>query len=199
MTEDAIHMFTLKLGTLPEGMTLKNIRLEAKPVDKPQALPHNVEATDDGYVTKEELVKLVYNYYGKKATERTFTAVEHNGGSLLIERIIDAARSEEEKAEVNKALDDLLNTFMFTRHDPQTEFEDVPGTYLINDKILQKDASNYPSAVRLNSDHTGVFKGSPDVEIIWHARDGIIREEKLLTIHPVIAAHQVFVREHDRF
>ena len=28
MTEDAIHMFTLKLGTLPEGMTLKNIRLE---------------------------------------------------------------------------------------------------------------------------------------------------------------------------
>ena len=74
MTEDAIHMFTLKLGTLPEGMTLKNIRLEAKPVDKPQALPHNVEATDDGYVTKEELVKLVYNYYGKKATERTFTA-----------------------------------------------------------------------------------------------------------------------------
>ena len=65
---------------------------------------------------------------------------------------------------------------MFTRHDPQTEFEDVPGTYLINDKILQKDASNYPSAVRLNSDHTGVFKGSPDVEIIWHARDGIIRE-----------------------
>ena len=44
------------------------------------------------------------------------------------------------------------------------------------DKILQKDASNYPSAVRLNSDHTGVFKGSPDVEIIWHARDGIIRE-----------------------
>lgn len=109
-------------------------------------------------------------------TERTFTAVEHNGGSLLIERIIDAARSEEEKAEVNKALDDLLNTFMFTRHDPQTEFEDVPGTYLINDKILQKDASNYPSAVRLNSDHTGVFKGSPDVEIIWHARDGIIRE-----------------------
>ena len=34
MTEDAIHMFTLKLGTLPEGMTLKNIRLEAKPTSQ---------------------------------------------------------------------------------------------------------------------------------------------------------------------
>ena len=109
-------------------------------------------------------------------TEHTFTAVEHNGGTLLIERIIDATRSEDQKAKVNKALDDLLNTFMFTRHDPQTEFEDVPGTYLINDKVLQRDASNYPSAVKLNADHTGALKGSPDVEIVWHARDGIIRE-----------------------
>ena len=109
-------------------------------------------------------------------TEQTFTAVEHNGGTLLIERVIDASHSEEEKAKINKALDDLLNTFMFTRHDPQTEFEDVPGTYLINDKILPRDASNYPSAVKLNADHTGVFKGSPNVEIVWHARDGIIRE-----------------------
>ena len=108
--------------------------------------------------------------------EQTFTAVEHNGGTLLIERIVDASHSEEEKAKINKALDDLLNTFMFTRHDPQTEFEEVPGTYLINDRILQRDASNYPSAIKLREDHTGVFKGSPDVEIVWHARDGIIRE-----------------------
>ena len=74
MTEDSIQMFTLKLGTLPEGMTLKNIRLEAKANDKPKEQPYNVQASNDGYVKKEEFSKLVYAFYGKKATERTFTA-----------------------------------------------------------------------------------------------------------------------------
>ena len=74
MTEDSIQMFTLKLGTLPEGMILKNIRLEAKANDKPKEQPHNVQASNDGYVKKEEFSKLVYAFYGKKATERTFTA-----------------------------------------------------------------------------------------------------------------------------
>ena len=74
MTEDAIKMFTLTYGTLPSGMTFENVRLEARPVDKPKAQPHNVEASLDGNVTKKELTDLVYAFYGKKATERTFTA-----------------------------------------------------------------------------------------------------------------------------
>lgn len=74
MTEDAIQLFTLKKGTLPAGVTLENIRLEAKPADKENATAHNVVASEDGMVTKEELAKLVYAFYGKKATERTFNA-----------------------------------------------------------------------------------------------------------------------------
>lgn len=74
MTENAIQLYTLKTGTLPAGMTFKNLRLEAKATDKPKIAPHNVETSEDGYVTKEELTKLVYAFYGKKATERTFTA-----------------------------------------------------------------------------------------------------------------------------
>ena len=74
MTEDAIKMFTLTYGTLPSGMFFENVRLEARPVDKPKAQPHNVEASLDGNVTKKELTDLVYAFYGKKATERTFTA-----------------------------------------------------------------------------------------------------------------------------
>ena len=74
MTADAIQLYTLTTGTLPAGMTIKNLRLEARAVDKPKIAPHNVETTEDGYVTKEELTKLVYAFYGKKATERTFTA-----------------------------------------------------------------------------------------------------------------------------
>ena len=74
MTEESIQMFTLKMGTLPAGMEFKNVRIEAKANDKPKMEPYNVKASDDGKVTKEELTNLVYNFYGKKATERTFTA-----------------------------------------------------------------------------------------------------------------------------
>ena len=74
MTEDAIQLFTLKQGTLPEGVTLENIRLEAWPADKTEYVAAKVVASEDGMVTKEELAKLVYTFYGKKATERTFKA-----------------------------------------------------------------------------------------------------------------------------
>lgn len=74
MTENAIKMFTLTTGTLPSGITFENLRIEARPVDKPKSQPHDVMATEDGNVTKEELTNLVYAFYGKKATERTFTA-----------------------------------------------------------------------------------------------------------------------------
>ena len=74
MTEDAIQLFTLKQGTLPEGVTVENIRLEAWPADKGQNVATNVAATEEGMVTKEELAKLVYTFYGKKSTVRTFTA-----------------------------------------------------------------------------------------------------------------------------
>lgn len=74
MTEDSIQLFTLKQGTLPTGVTLQNIRLEAWPADKTEAVSTNVVASENGMVTKEELAKLVYTFYGKKATERTFQA-----------------------------------------------------------------------------------------------------------------------------
>ena len=74
MTEDAIQLFTLKKGTLPTGVTLENIRLEAWPADKTENVATKVEATEDGNVTKEELANLVYTFYGKKSTERTFNA-----------------------------------------------------------------------------------------------------------------------------
>ena len=74
MTEDAIQLFTLKQGTLPEGVTLENIRLEAWPANKTEYVAAKVVASEDGMVTKDELAKLVYTFYGKKATERTFQA-----------------------------------------------------------------------------------------------------------------------------
>ena len=74
MTEDAIKLFTLTKGTLPEGVTFENIRLEAWPADKAENVSTKVPATEEGMVTKEALANLVYTFYGKKVTERTFTA-----------------------------------------------------------------------------------------------------------------------------
>ncbi len=71
---DSIQLFTLTQGTLPEGVTLNNIRLEAWPADTTENVATKVEATEDGMVTRDELVKLVYTFYGKKSTERVFSA-----------------------------------------------------------------------------------------------------------------------------
>jgi len=69
-----IKLFDFVQGTLPAGVELKNIRLEAKPADQPTADAAKVAASVEGKVTKEELVKLVYTFYGKKSTLRTFNA-----------------------------------------------------------------------------------------------------------------------------
>ena len=102
--------------------------------------------------------------------------MEHNGGTLLIEKILHESADEEEMAKIGETLDEILNTFMFTEHDPQREYDYIPGTYLLNDKRLQKDASNYPSSIRLYEDHSGVLRGSKDVSIVWYAREPVIKE-----------------------
>ncbi len=71
---EEIQLFNFVQGTLPAGVTLQNIRLEAKPADQATAKAAKVEATAEGKVTKEELAKLVYNFYGKKSTVRSFNA-----------------------------------------------------------------------------------------------------------------------------
>ena len=62
MTEDAIQLFSLKQGTLPDGVTLENIRLEAWPANKTEYVAAKVVASEDGMVTKDELAKLVYTF-----------------------------------------------------------------------------------------------------------------------------------------
>jgi hypothetical protein len=69
-----IKLFTMTRGTLPEGVVLKDVRLEAWPADKTEYVAAKVVASEKGMVTKDELAKLVYTFYGKKATERTFKA-----------------------------------------------------------------------------------------------------------------------------
>ena len=71
---DEVQLFNFVQGTLPAGVKLENIRLEAKPADQPAATAAKVAASEDGKVTKEELENLVYAFYSKKSTVRTFDA-----------------------------------------------------------------------------------------------------------------------------
>ena len=100
---------------------------------------------------------------------RIYTAAEHNDGTLLVDWYSDGDGDSLRE----KALRQTACSFLFSNHDPQREYEDLPGRYALNDKVLSSDASNYPQAVMLNRDHTGTVG---DTEIIWHCRDGIFKE-----------------------
>jgi len=69
-----IQLFTMTKGTLPEGVVLKDVRLEAWPADKGENISTKVTATEDGMVTREGLEDMLYTFYGKKRVERTFKA-----------------------------------------------------------------------------------------------------------------------------
>lgn len=107
---------------------------------------------------------------------RKLTAVEHNGGVLLFDRVTAAEEDNAYAAKTGKAFEEVISTFMFTDHDPQEEYDYIPGKYMLNDKRLQQNASNYPSYVRLNNDHTGLLGWADEKEIVWYSREGIIKE-----------------------
>ena len=105
-----------------------------------------------------------------------YTAIEHNGGTLLVERTAHEAGTGEEQDRMDAAFEEITSTFLFTDHEKPQEYDYVPGKYLLNDKILQKDASNYPTAIVLRADHTGSMG---DMDIVWYSRDGILKEDKV--------------------
>ncbi len=108
------------------------------------------------------------------AGARKLTAVEHNEGVLLFDRPDHSGEDSEEG--VGNGFEDIINTFMFTDHDQQKEYDDVPGRYIINDKKLSKAATNYPTRVRLNKDHSGAFSGNIEKDITWYGKNKIIVE-----------------------
>lgn len=71
---DSVQLFTLKKGNLPNGITLGNVRFEAWPSNKSEYISTKVTVSENGWVKKDTLAKLVYSFYGKKATERIFNA-----------------------------------------------------------------------------------------------------------------------------
>ena len=104
-----------------------------------------------------------------------FIAVEHNGGTLLVQ--IDSHKEADEATgmSISDTISAILDSFEFTDHEPQTYSEYVPGKYVqkYEEEIDgQKVTAEY--FVELKEDHTGVISFQDEVPVIWYSREGIL-------------------------
>jgi len=104
-----------------------------------------------------------------------FIAVEHNGGTLLIQ--IDSAKEADEAngMKISDTLTAILDSFTFTDHEEQTYSAYVPGKYVMTktDEIGGENVSA-EYYVELNKDHTGVVSMQDSIPVIWYSREGIM-------------------------
>lgn len=110
---------------------------------------------------------------------RQYTAVEHNGGSLIVEVTSALPEDEEAALRISDTMAAVLDSFTFTEHEPQQMYAYIPGTYVqeVYDEVEgSTDKATY--SVQLNEDHTGVISLQDDVPIIWYCRDGVILSEE---------------------
>ena len=104
-----------------------------------------------------------------------FIAVEHNGGTLLIQ--IDSAKEADDAngMKISDTLSAILDSFTFTDHEEQTYSAYVPGKYVMTqtDEIGGENVSA-EYYVELNKDHTGVVSMQDSIPVIWYSREGIL-------------------------
>ena len=105
---------------------------------------------------------------GEAGGTAKYTAVEHNGGTLVLTQL----QSDEKAA---SAMEDLEKAVEIVDHQPQTYCDYVPGKYVTT--YTEEIEGNEVSAefyVQLNEDHTGVLQLQDDVPVIWYCREGRI-------------------------
>ena len=116
----------------------------------------------------------VLNADGTEAGKQ-YTAVEHNGGTLIVEVTTSLPEEEEAAMRITETIASVLDSFTFTEHEPQQMYAYIPGTYkqILHD---QEEGSEDPADyyVQLNEDHTGVVHLQDEIPIIWYSREGKI-------------------------
>lgn len=93
---------------------------------------------------------------------KDYIAVEHNDGALVLEVVRQAEMDEPAEQKIDDTFSDILDSFAFTNHAPQTGDEYVWGTYTAEDG----------TSVLLSEDHTGMIRLQDDIPIIWYRREG---------------------------
>ena len=110
-----------------------------------------------------------------------FIAVEHNGGTLLIQ--IDTAKEADEAngIKISDTLAAILDSFTFTDHEQQSYSAYVPGKYVMTqtDEVGGENVSA-EYYVELKKDHTGVVSMQDEIPVIWYSREGILLNAETL-------------------
>ena len=116
-----------------------------------------------------------------KLNPQEFIAVEHNGGTLLIQ--IDSSKEADEAngIRISDTLSAILDSFTFTDHEEQTYSAYVPGKYVaeVSDEVDGQNVSAEYS-VELRKDHTGVVSMQDEIPVIWYSREGILLNAETL-------------------
>jgi len=98
----------------------------------------------------------------------TLIAMEHNGGTLLIDVLYHEEKDEERNMTISDSISGLLDSIEFTNHEPQRELDYVPGTYVREyEEEIEGENTKVTDKVVLKDDHSGVISFQDDIDIIW--------------------------------
>ena len=108
-------------------------------------------------------------------TAKDYIAVEHNGGTLVLEITSTGQADEKTGMEVSDTLAAIVDSFELIDQEPQTYSQWIPGKYMMTsgEEIEGQEVSS-DSYVQLNEDHTGTIHMQDDIQIIWYSREGRI-------------------------
>lgn len=120
----------------------------------------------------------VLNEDGSDAGKQ-YTAVEHNGGTLVVEVLSALPEDEETALKISDTMASVLDSFTFTEHEPQQMYAYIPGTYVQDVyEEIEGDTEKVSYYVQLNEDHTGLIRLQDEIPIIWYCREGRILSEE---------------------
>ena len=84
----------------------------------------------------------------------SFIGVEHNGGTVVIETISHYESDEGRGYAIDDTMSALLTSFELINHEPQTEYSNVPGTYIhVYEDEIGGDVIKIEDTIVLTDDH----------------------------------------------
>jgi len=99
---------------------------------------------------------------------RTLTAIEHNGGSLLVDIVYAHEENDDLNMDKSDQISGTIDTLELVNHKPQEELAYRVGTYERKYKEeIEGEEQTVTDTITLNEDHTGVMSFQDDINIIW--------------------------------
>lgn len=104
------------------------------------------------------------------SVNEAFVAIEHNGGTVLIDMMKHLETDASQERAILDALGDFLTEFELVNHKPQTEYEYVIGKYTLERKEeLEGKEVKIEETVVMNEDHTCEITFQDTVKGDWTA------------------------------